>query len=387
MRTMSSLRAAAAALLVAAALPAQAQGTCPTRSSWPTDSWPSNAAQVATQRAAEIAELERYAFTLTGEDKERLGLRTDGLVIIKGGQVIYERYARGWDATKPHLSWSVTKSITNAMVGVAKHRGLVSEDDKISKFLTYSNPDARAQDITLKHLMEFGSGFDWRESYEHEVYQVSSVLALLYGVGRRDVVKFIASHPLRDAPGTSWDYSSGDSALLWSAITAAMVPQFGEDFAFDLLFSPIGMKSAVMERDPKGNGFGGSYLYATPQDLARFGFFYLNDGCWNGTRLVPEGWVAASTTVVAPAFRTNPIHVEEEPAGWQWWLNQRVPEQNINELPWPDVPGDAYAALGHWGQRIIVVPSRDVVIVRVGDDRNAIMDVNSLASRALEVAR
>jgi CubicO group peptidase (beta-lactamase class C family) len=174
--------------------------------------------------------------------------------------------------------------------------------------------------------------------------------------------------------------------VLSSAVAAAMIPTFGEDFAFDLLFNPIGMRSAVLERDPRGGRFGGSYLYATAQDLAKFGYLYLSDGCWEGGRLLPDGWVASSTTV-APPFRLKVIHAETEPNGWQWWLNQAVPEQGIHTLPWPDVPGDAYAAEGHWGQRVIVVPSRDVVIVRTGDDRNASMGVNALASRALAVAQ
>ena len=384
MRTMWLLRAVAVGLPLAAALPAQA--ACPSRNSWPTDSWPSIAAQVATQRAAEIAALESYAFTLTGADADRQGLRTDSLLIVKNGQIVYERYARGWDATKPHLAWSVTKSVASGLAGVAVQRGVITVDDKINRYVTVSNPDPRAADITIRHLLEFSSGFDWRESYEHESYQVSSVLALLYGIGHRDAVKFVTSHPLRDAPGTSWDYSTGDTTVLASVVSAAMGPQFGEDWAFELLFNPIGMKSAVLERDPRGNRFGGSYLYATAQDFARFGFLYLNDGCWNGTRLLPEGWVQSSIAV-APPLRVKVIHPESEPNGWQWWLNQAVPEQGINTQPWPDVPGDAYAAEGHWGQRIIVVPSQDVVIVRTGDDRNAIMDVNSLASRALEVAR
>ena len=383
---MSLPRAAAAVLLLAATAP-PARAACPNRSSWPTNGFPSIAGQVAMQRQAEIADLEGYAFTLTGADEERLGLRTDALIIVKGGQILYERYARGWDTAKPHIAWSAAKSVTSALVGVAKMKGVVSEDDKISKYVTVSNSDPRASDITIRNLMEFGSGFDWKEAYENESYQVSSVLAMLYGVGHRDAVKFVTSHPLRDAPGTSWEYSSGDTTLLASVISAAMIPPFGQDFAFDLLFNPIGMKSAVMERDPQGGRFGSSYLYATAQDFAKFGFFYLNDGCWAGQRMLPAGWVAASTQVVAPAFRTKVIHPETEPNGWQWWLNQAVPEQNINALPWPDVPGDAYAAEGHWGQFVIVVPSQDVVIVRLGDDRNAFVDLNSLISKALVVAR
>jgi len=212
------------------------------------------------------------------------------------------------------------------------------------------------------------------------------VLAMLYGVGRKDAVGFITSHRLRDAPGTSWDYSTGDATLLAAVIAAAMRPGFGEDHAHDTLFTPIGMQSAVLERDPRGNPYGGSYLFATLQDMARFGYLYLNDGCWDGQRLLPDGWVASST-VVAPAFRSNPIRKEAEPNGWLWWLNQAVPEQGIATLPWPDVPGDAYAALGHWGQKIAVVPSQDLVVVRTGDDRNASMDTNRLISLSMEVAR
>jgi CubicO group peptidase (beta-lactamase class C family) len=341
---------------------------------------------VATQRAAEIAALEQYAFTLTGTDAERQGLRTDSLLIVKNGQIVYERYARGWDASKPHIAWSVSKSVTSALAGVAVQRGIASVDDKINRFVTVSNPDPRAQDVTIRHLLEFGSGFDWRESYEHESYQVSSVLAMLYGVGHQDAVRFVTSHPLRDAPGTSWDYSTGDSTLLASVISAAMVPGFGEDFAHQVLFDPIGMKSAVLERDPRGGRFGGSYVYATAQDFARFGYLYLNDGCWNGTRLLPPGWVTSSTTV-APAYRVKVVHPESEPNGWQWWLNQAVPEQGLNALPWPDSPGDAYAAEGHWGQRIIVIPSQDLVIVRTGDDRNATQQLNDLIPLCLAVAR
>ncbi|HVE84501.1 MAG TPA: serine hydrolase [Myxococcales bacterium] len=381
---MKLFRIAAAALALASASPAAAD--CPARSSWPTDAWPSIAAQVATQRAAEIAALEQYAFTLTGTDAERQGLRTDSLLIVKNGQIVYERYARGWDASKPHIAWSVSKSVTSALAGVAVQRGIASVDDKINRFVTVSNPDPRAQDVTIRHLLEFGSGFDWRESYEHESYQVSSVLAMLYGVGHQDAVRFVTSHPLRDAPGTSWDYSTGDSTLLASVISAAMVPGFGEDFAHQVLFDPIGMKSAVLERDPRGGRFGGSYVYATAQDFARFGYLYLNDGCWNGTRLLPVGWVASSTTV-APAYRVKVVHPESEPNGWQWWLNQAVPEQGLNALPWPDSPGDAYAAEGHWGQRIIVIPSQDLVIVRTGDDRNATQQLNDLIPLCLAVAR
>src|SRR5687767_6262717 len=124
MRTLSALMAFALAVSASAA-------PCPIRNQWPTTEWPSRVEAVATARAGEIKALEDYAFTLTGTDRERLGLRTDSLLVIQNSEVIYEKYARGWDASKRHISWSVNKSITSALTGVAVAEGALSIDDSI----------------------------------------------------------------------------------------------------------------------------------------------------------------------------------------------------------------------------------------------------------------
>jgi CubicO group peptidase (beta-lactamase class C family) len=374
-------------IVVACALalwPAPGKAECPTRSSWPTDAWPSRAAQVRVDRAAEIRALEDYAFTLTGKDEDRLGLRTDALLIVRDGEILYERYARGWDATRPHLAWSVTKSFTSALTGVAVQRGAVAVSDSMCRHLTAQREEQCA--ITLQHLLEFSSGIDWREAYENEPYQVSSVIAMFFGEGKKDAIRFITSHPLRDPPGTTWEYSTGDSTLLASAVDAAMRPAHGEAWPWDLLFDPIGARSVTIERDPQGNLYGGSYLYATAQDYARFGYLYLNDGCWAGQRLLPEDWVRRSTAV-APVFRAGNRHANTEANGWQWWLNQPVPEVHIASPPWAGVPVDAYAAQGHWGQYVVVIPSLEMVVVRLGDDRNDGVDLGRLISLSMAVAQ
>lgn len=244
--------------------------------------------------------------------------------------------------------------------------------------------------MKIKHLLEFSSGFDRTEIYEDKSNQASSVLAMLYGEGHRDMARFVAEHRLRDAPGTTFMYSTGESLLLLSSVQESVQKklQKGDVFPFEWLFNPIGMRSAVLERDAKGHFKGGSHAFATPRDFARFGWLFLNDGCWEGQRLLPEGWVADSTKVSEP-FKLRALESELGDAqGRMWWLNKAVPEQGFDTLPWPDAPGDAFAARGHWGQSITVIPSLDTVVVRTADDRESgAFDLNKFLSLALALVR
>jgi CubicO group peptidase (beta-lactamase class C family) len=369
-------------LLLLLAGPALA-APCPPRPSWPTPAWTSRATDVAAQKSNEIKALEDYAFTLTGADSARQGIRTDAVLIVARGEIVYEHYARGWDEKKPHFTWSMTKSLTNALTGLAVGRGVLALSDSICRHLALT----QHCDITVQHLLEFSSGLAWKESYEGESNQVSSVLAMLYGEGRRDMATFIASHATRAAPGTTYMYSSGDTTLLAAVVDHALRGSLDANYPWTLLFDPIGVTSARLERDAKGQPVGSSYFYATPRDLARFGLLFGSDGCWEGRRLLPDGWVSDSTAVSAP-FRAKPL--ERDPGdvqGRQFWLNRPVPEQGVT-TPWPGVPEDAFAARGHWGQSITIVPSLDVIIVRLGDDRvTGVFDFAKFLNLALAVAR
>lgn len=366
--------------LVTLASVASAQ-TCPTRTSWPTAEWPK---QLVTGKDAQVKALEDFAFTLEGADQERKGYRTNGLVIIKNGTIVYERYARGFDETKRHLSWSVAKSVSSALVGIGVRDGLISLSDSICVHLPeYSGTPQCA--ITVKDAITFGTALDWQEEYEDQSYQVSSVIAMLFGSGHRDQLSHIINHKLVGEPGKVWSYSTGDAELASAIAKRALARKYGNDAFWKVLFDPIGMPRTAFEEDVKGTPLGGSMVYATTRDFAKFGFLFLNDGCWNGTRIVPEGWVKASTTP-SDVFVNSAPEGEKTPSGYAWWLNRALPSRNL-PLPWPDVPDDTFAALGHWGQRIIVVPSEDVVIARVGDDRKGSIDVNTLTRFALEVTR
>jgi CubicO group peptidase (beta-lactamase class C family) len=354
---------------------------CPTRASWPTTDWPSDIDRVAAAKATEIGALETYAFTLTGADGDRVGLRTDSVLIIKGGNLIYERYGRGYGPTNRHISWSVAKSFSTMMAGVAVNKGVLSVSDSISKYLTVRDD---LKPITVQHLMEFGSGMHWQEGYEKDPYQTSSVISMLFGVGHQDMVSFVLAEKKEAEPGTVFEYSTGEATLVSSIANNAAQPTLGKDWMWTELFNKTGMGGVIFQGDTKLNPSGGSYIFATPRDFARFGYLYLNDGCWDGERLLPDGWVKSSTTM-SDTFKVGAADSETEPNGWMWWLNQVPPK--IGMKPWPDVPDDAFAAEGHWGQFVIVVPSLDVVIVRTADDRDEGLDLNAFIKLCLEVAK
>jgi CubicO group peptidase (beta-lactamase class C family) len=350
--------------------------------SFPGYSWPSRTKEVSEAKKAEITALEDYAFTLTGKDEERKGIRTDSVVIIKGGQIIYEKYARGWDELKPHISWSVAKSVTSALTGVAVQRGLLKIDESVCQVL--EGQTEKVCKITPHHLLEFGSGIDWQEEYEDQTYQVSSVISMLFGEGHRDMLSFILGHRTYAEPGVKWRYSTAESTVLAAVAKGALQPQLGKDWAWRGLFDLLGMRGVFLEEDAKGTPLGGSHVFATSRDYARFGYLYLQDGCWNGTRVLPEDWVTRSTQPSAP-FVSSAGENEKTPNGWMWWLNKAAGP--AKEKPWPDAPDDAYSAIGHWGQYVVVVPSADVVIVRTGDDRSSGISLAKLIPLALEVAK
>ncbi len=351
------------------------------RTPWPTVDWSEELVDPVA-KAAPLKALEDYLFTLTGTDAERKGLRTDGLVIIHNGALVYERYARGFDATKRHISWSVAKSVSSTLIGVAVQQGALTLEDSICDHLP--GAPASACEIQVKHLLTFGSGLHWQEAYEHSGYQASSVISMLFGEGHRDQVGFALGHKVDAAPGSKFVYSTGEAHVLATVARNALAKAHGKDAFWTLLFEKIGMKRVVMEEDPKGGVLGGAFLYATPRDYAKLGYLMQNDGCWDGQRVLPEGWVQAATTP-SPTFLADPKG-KSTPAGYMWWLNRPIPEHGI-EKPWKDAPEDTFVADGHWGQYIIVIPSQGLVIVRTGDDRAADAPQNELIKRVMEVVR
>jgi CubicO group peptidase (beta-lactamase class C family) len=202
--------------------------------------------------------------------------------------------------------------------------------------------------------MRMSSGLEWFEDYtEHPVSDVNRMLFL-----EPDMGAFAASKPLAAPPDSRWRYSSGTTNIVCRILRDAVGGR--EAFwAFPRreLFDRIGMRSAVWGVDASGVFIGSSYLYATARDFARFGLFCLNDGLWEGERILPEGWMAYSTTPTPTAQLGQ--------YGAFFWLNRGAPA-NAAMRPYPELPADLYLAEGFQGQAIVVIPSRKVVAVRLG---------------------
>jgi CubicO group peptidase (beta-lactamase class C family) len=323
----------------------------------------------SAETTAAMKSLEDYAFPIRN-DETREGIRTDALLIMRDGEVVYERYAGATNAQTPHLTWSISKSIMATVLGVAIGEGRFGLDDPVAKFYP---PFSAHPDITIKHLMQWASGLDWQEDYEYAPLN-SSVVAMLYTRGRGDMARFTAEHSSAHPPGTSFLYSSGDSNVLSAALKGMLGAKAYADYPWTALFEPLGIRSAVWETDASATFVGSSYVYMTAQDLARIGLLMQRGGQWNQQALLPKAWV---DFVLTPFANQQP---NAEASGGQWWLNRTASGE---KGPWPNAPADSFAALGHWGQALYVVPSAGLVIVRYADDRDGSYSHDQLLKLAL----
>jgi hypothetical protein len=274
---------------------------------------------------------------------------TRALVVVHGGRIVAERYAPGFDAAMPLVGWSMTKGALNALVGMRVKDGKLAVADRALMPEWRGEGDERG-DISLDDLLRMSSGLAFDESYDNPLADVTVML-----FARGDMAKFAADKTLLHPPGTHWSYASGTSNIVAGILRATFANE--EDYLRyprERLFAPLGMRSAVIAPDASGTLVGSSLLYASARDFARLGLLYLQDGMWQGERLLPEGWVAYSLTPTKDA--------PEQDYGAHMWL--KLPQSDgYGEPPMPD---DAFYFLGHDEQVIAIVPSRDLVVVRLG---------------------
>ncbi|WP_034648252.1 serine hydrolase [Cellulomonas sp. HZM] len=295
-----------------------------------------------TSSAVTAALAHAFGDDLPADARKDLGTR--GVVVLKDGKLVAERYADGFDQTTPQLGWSMTKSVTNLMVGRMVQQGQVSLDDD---HLRPEWTDERAS-ITIRQLMQMTSGLSWDETYSLGT-PITRMLYLEPDMGR-----YVASRTLAHTPGSYLQYSSGSTTLLCSIVTK---DRGLADAPRREVFAPLGLSSTVLEADAAGTPVCSSYMWATPRDWATIGQLALQDGVWDGTRLLPAGWMTQSTTAVDTT-------VEPGSDGYAsgWWSNAR-PDGSVVEQ---GLPADAYFAEGHDGQWVVVVPSEKLVVARLG---------------------
>lgn len=294
-------------------------------------------------------------FPLVSEILDDEGLTGPGMravVVVQDGRIIGERFGEGVvNYTQPLTGWSMTKTVTAALIGARVHAGRMSvEDDRL--FPEWEN-DERA-DITVADLLGMESGLAFNEDYG----DVTDVTRMLYLEG--DMAGYVAGMPLVDPIGAAFSYSSGTSVLLshiWQASFSA--PRDALAWPYEALFRPLGMDSAVLETDSRGTYVGSSNLFASARDWARFGQFLLQDGVWKGERILPEGWVAWMSTPTVASGGEYGRHV------WLHGPRATTPAGTHPDAGF-DLPQDAYWLLGHDGQTVTIIPSRRMVVVRMG---------------------
>jgi CubicO group peptidase (beta-lactamase class C family) len=296
--------------------------------------------------SARLARVVETAFT---EPAPRRLRRTRAVIVVRDGRIIAERYAPGFNAGTPLAGWSMTKSVLSALVGILVGDGRLALD-QASLLPQWQAPDRRAA-IRLEDLLRMRSGLRFSEVYED---LSSDVVTMLFNCD--DAAKYAAGQPLDAAPGTTWSYSSGTTNILSSLIRRAVGDADYPDWPRRALFDPAGMESAILEADAAGTFVCSSFMLATARDWARFGQLFLQDGVLDGRRILPEGWVHFCT---APTRESGGIY------GAHWWLGLK-PEMGGESAAAVRLPRDAYFAIGHEGQTLTVVPSLQLVVVRLG---------------------
>ena len=309
--------------------------------------WPEGSAPEALDPA--LQQIIDQAFV--EEDAER-PRNTKAVVVVHEGRLMAERYAPGIGPETPLLGWSMTKSVTNLLVGRMVADGLLRIEEAAAVPAWQQDDDPRAA-ITLDQLLRMSSGLEFTEIYGPS----SDVTHMLSN--EPDAGGFAASKPLIFAPDTHWSYASGTSNIVAGVLrhTLGGETQALYDYAQERLFGPLGVSTATMEVDAAGTPIGSSYMYASARDWARLGQFCLQDGVWDGERLLPEGWMTYSTTPT-PTDRSNQY-------GAHFWLN-RAPSDPEGRRAWPLLPEDTYYMSGYQGQQVLIIPSRSLVVVRLG---------------------
>jgi CubicO group peptidase (beta-lactamase class C family) len=324
-----------------------------------TIAWPLGNLISDTLRKEQYNDLEEITGALMDEDA--YGGHAFAFMVLHHGIPVAEAYQPQFTSKTRFASWSIAKSFTNTLAGIMVKEGYWDINQTIG--LPEWSKDER-KNITYNNLMQAESGLLWNEDYGNR----SDVTMMLYG--EKDFARFVFNQPLEAPVGSKWYYSSGNP----NVVTFQMRKTLNNDlkyyqFPAEKLFNKIGMPDAVFEVDASGNFVGSSYLYATARDYARYGLLHLRNGVFNGEQILPENWVSYSTTAAK--------HSQGQ-YGSLFWLNQSG--------EFPSAPKDMFCCKGYDGQRIFMIPSKDLVVVVLGFSHKPdhVMNCDALLKDILE---
>lgn len=284
---------------------------------------------------------------------------TRAVLVLYGNQLIAEKYSEGFDKDTKQLGWSMAKSIMSTLTGILVQQGKV-DINQPTGIETWQNDNRK--NITWNHLLQMNSGLEWEENYG----AISDVTKMLYT--EDDMFTFAVNHQLAGESGKKWKYSSGTSNILAGLIRKKIDnDETYLSFANNELFNWIGAESMVLETDPSGTIVGSSYAWATPRDWAKYGLLYLKNGKVGERQIFPDWWAEYTAT---------PAEGSEGKYGAQFWIQ--------NEDEYPEAPKDMYFAGGFQGQRLFIIPSENIVVVRFGLANKGDISLNQLLKEVIE---
>ncbi len=298
----------------------------------------------ALSNAIEIA----FAETETDTD---LMKNTRAVLVWHKSALLAEKFAEGFDGNTPMRAMSMTKSVSAAVIGVIANQGKL--DLQASPvFPEWSDASDPRSQLNLNHMLQMTSGHEYKEEMESDPTNILNMMMF----GREDQSGFAIKQEIDKEPGSYWDYQTVNSVLLQRAArNAAGSKQAYHDLVNKDLFDKADMTNSFMQADTTGTYTGGALMYASPRDWMRFGLLYLHDGvALNGNQLFAKGWAKYTNT-------PSDASLQRRAYGAQFWLNAKAKKPFM-----PSLPEDLYAAQGHYGQYVVIVPSLDLVVVRLG---------------------
>ncbi|HSI78858.1 MAG TPA: serine hydrolase [Lunatimonas sp.] len=340
----------------------------PNTPDWSQDtvSWPSgnktdeaNRSQIRYQRIQGLIDDEF-------KDSIKKSNLTHMILIVHNGELVAEGYGNDHEIDTKHTSWSMGKSVIASLIGLQVDKGFLNLDQ------TEIYPDwtDERSKISLTHMLQATNGLDWVENYGG-VSDATNMLFL-----KPDAAEVAASKPLKHDPGSFFYYSSGTTNILSKFLRTQLGEERYQQMPYDDFFYRIGMHNTIMEKDASGTFVGSSFIFAPGRDWARFGLLMLDKGKWEGKQILSEEWVNFVTTP-SPATPKGEY-------GAQWWLNAGSPDDPGNKLL-PNLPNDAFYAGGFEGQWVLVIPSEELVIVRLGYTPGGEFKINDFASSVIEI--
>jgi CubicO group peptidase (beta-lactamase class C family) len=300
------------------------------------------------------------------EDSVKKSHLTHMIIVLHKGQMVAEGYGNDHEINTKHTSWSMGKSIISNLVGLQVDKGILSLDQ--NGLLPDWTDERKA--INLKNMLQATNGLDWVEDYGG----VSDATKMLFL--NPDAAAIASSKPLKYEPGTYFYYSSGTTNIISKILRNQLGEENYQRLPYEGLFYKIGMHNTVMEKDASGTFVGSSFVFAPGRDYARLGLLMLGKGNWLGEQILSEDWVEFATTPSTAAPMGE--------YGAQWWLNAGNPN-NPEEKKFPSLPNDAFYAGGFEGQWILVIPSKELVIVRLGFTPKGEFSMDKFASDVMGI--